>query len=268
MPALIDVIEGRTGRGAPALAARGRARRRLALLPPANSRPAPGRCSACGAMPAPCTWRCSTSARRDRGRHHRLPATARYPSVGALHPPAIRLERAMRDLYRPRAGRPAGPAALARSRILGRRRIRSAAPGRQPQDRVSLMPSCRSKARTCIRSRSAPCTPASSSPDRLPLHRQRRDGGAPRSSASAMRTRASNPLMTGAFARKSRPARRPHLGRQHGRLCARPSRVRSRPRSAARSRAGGGAGRAKSARTDGRARAPRQSSRRHRRDLQ
>ena len=105
--------------------------------PSASSPPATGRCSACGATPAPCTWRCSTSARaRSRVVTLHCP-DARYPSVGALHPPAIRLERALRDLYRPRAGRPARPAALARSRLLGRaasarRRGADAAPSRAP----------------------------------------------------------------------------------------------------------------------------------------
>ena len=45
-----------------------------------SSPPAAGRCSACGATPAPCTWRCSTRAGRDRRRHPRMPG--RTVSVG------------------------------------------------------------------------------------------------------------------------------------------------------------------------------------------
>ena len=42
-----------------------------------------------------------------------------FPSVGALHPPAIRLERAIRDLYGLEPVGLAGRAAVARSRLLG-----------------------------------------------------------------------------------------------------------------------------------------------------
>ena len=47
--------------------------------------------------------------------------SGRFPSVGALHPPAIRLERAIRDLFGLEPDGAAGRAALARSRPLGRR---------------------------------------------------------------------------------------------------------------------------------------------------
>ena len=57
-------------------------------------------CSACGATPAPCTWRVLDESAGDIAVvTPRMPATAAIPSVGALHPPAIRLERAIRDLY-------------------------------------------------------------------------------------------------------------------------------------------------------------------------
>ncbi len=46
--------------------------------------------------------------------------TQTFPSVGALHPPAIRLERAIHSLFGLRTGWRAGCAALARSRLLGR----------------------------------------------------------------------------------------------------------------------------------------------------
>ena len=45
----------------------------------------------------------------------------RFPSVGVAHPPALRLERMIRDLYGLVAGRLPGSASLARSRPLGRR---------------------------------------------------------------------------------------------------------------------------------------------------
>jgi hypothetical protein len=79
----------------------------------------------------------------------------RYPSVGAKHPPAIRLERAIQSLFGltaigapdPRPWLDLGFWDVARRR-------------RSPR----LMPSCRPKARRCIKSRSGRCTPASSSP--------------------------------------------------------------------------------------------------------
>src|SRR5262249_291310 len=60
-----------------------------------------GRCSACGATPTRCTWRCSTRVRTtSRPSPFPLrPDLSRFPSVGAPHPAAIRLERAVRDLY-------------------------------------------------------------------------------------------------------------------------------------------------------------------------
>ena len=70
-------------------------------------------------------------------------------------------------------------------------------------------------------------------------------------------------LMAGRSIETSGAARRAHLGRQHGRLCASPSRG---GRGGARGRRS--AARALSARADGRARTARQSFRRHRRDLQ
>ena len=70
-------------------------------------------------------------------------------------------------------------------------------------------------------------------------------------------------LMAGRRLDARRAARRPRLRRQHRRLC---PRLRARGRGGARHR--GAAARALAARADGRARAARQSFRRHRRDLQ
>ena len=70
-------------------------------------------------------------------------------------------------------------------------------------------------------------------------------------------------LMAGRRCRARRAAGRAHLGRQHGGLCAR-----LRPGGGSRSGHRGAAARGLAARAHGRARARRQSSRRHRRDLQ
>ena len=76
----------------------------------------------------------------------------RYPSVAAHHPPALRLERAMRDLYGVQPlGLPDPRPWLDHGRW----------PGRAERARYN---SCRPKARACIRSRSARSMPASSSP--------------------------------------------------------------------------------------------------------
>ena len=52
------------------------------------------------AEPAPsCTWRCSTTRRGDIAVVSLACPDGKFPSVGALHPPAIRLERAIHSLY-------------------------------------------------------------------------------------------------------------------------------------------------------------------------
>ena len=86
-----------------------------------------------------------------------------FPSIGRHHAPAIRLERTIRDLYGFEPIGSADHAPVARSRRLGRRARRSA---RRPPANCAIRPttsSCRSKARGCIRFRSARCMPASSS---------------------------------------------------------------------------------------------------------
>ena len=144
---------------------------------------------------------------------------ARYPSVGALHPPAIRLERALRDLHGTRAGRPARPAALARSRLLGRARTRSrrapgAAPPRAP---YAFLPT---------EGESLHQIPVG------PVHAGIIEPGHFRFTANGETVvrleqrlgyvhKGIEALMAGADLDKRRAARRPHLRRQHGRLCAR-----------------------------------------------
>ena len=60
----------------------------------------------------------------------------RFPSVGLVHPPAIRLERAIHDLWGLEPDGATRPAALARSRSLGNpasaRRERAAAGDSDP----------------------------------------------------------------------------------------------------------------------------------------
>ncbi len=67
----------------------------------AKSPPAARRCSGCGATPARlrCTWRSWTTTTGDIAVVSLDCPDGQFPSVGALHPPAIRLERAIRSLY-------------------------------------------------------------------------------------------------------------------------------------------------------------------------
>ena len=113
-----------------------------------------------------------------------------FPSVGALHPPAIRLERAIHSLYglepvgapdtrpwldlgfwgvqHPLGARTPAPAARTRLRVSAGGRRKSAPNSRRPG--------------ACRHHRAGT----------FPLHRQRRDRGAARSSGSAMCTRVSS----------------------------------------------------------------------------
>ena len=81
---------------------RGRARssrRTPGALLQANSLPGASLCSACGATPAPCTWRSWTKARATSPSSASNVRTEHFRPIGALHPPAIRLERAIASLY-------------------------------------------------------------------------------------------------------------------------------------------------------------------------
>ena len=64
-----------------------------------SSRQAAARCSACGAMRPRFTWRCWTRQSSDVAVISYACKSGKYPSVAARHPPAIRLERAIRDLF-------------------------------------------------------------------------------------------------------------------------------------------------------------------------
>ena len=87
-----------------------------------------------------------------------------YPSVGRHHPPALRLERTINDLFGLIGARPARYPPLARSRPLGRALSAweiASTHCRRPRP----IASCRWKATACTRSRSVRCMRASSSPD-------------------------------------------------------------------------------------------------------
>ena len=78
------------------------------------------RCSACGATHGDVHMALLDETSGDIAVvSYRLPGLAAIRQVGARHPPAIRLERAIRDLFGLEADRLAGHAALARSRLLG-----------------------------------------------------------------------------------------------------------------------------------------------------
>ena len=120
----------------------------------------------------------------------------KFPSVAARHPAAIRLERAIADLYGLKPVGAPDTQALARSRLLGR--DPSARQGEEiAASRRALTSFCRSRERTCIRSRSARSMPASSSPGisaSPPMARP----WCGSNSGSAMCIRASKLLMAGA----------------------------------------------------------------------
>ena len=184
----------------------------------------------------------------------------KFPSVGAHHPAAIRLERTITDLYGFKPTGAADTQALARSRLLGRdpaARQGAEARGRSLSLRV---PARGRRGSAPDPGRPGPCRHHRARA--FPLHRQRRDGGAARTAARlcAQGHRWADDRRD---TRQGREARLPHLWRQHRCLCAR-------------LRAGRGVGatdqragaRGLAARADGRARAPRQSFRRYRRHLQ
>ncbi len=85
----------------------------------------------------------------------------RYPSVATRHPPAIRLERAIRDLF----GLEATDAPDTRSWLdLGFWDVRYPLGKKEPRAKAcDPTPFCRRKAKACIRFRSGPCMPVSSS---------------------------------------------------------------------------------------------------------
>ena len=224
---------------------------------------AAGRCDAArpvGRRRRTCTWRCSTRRRRRRRASvydcpdGSFPSRRRAPSAGdparTRDPRSVRLE----------ADRLAGRAALARSRLLGR-----AASARRPsagaQARALRLPAGRRRGPAPDPGRAGACRHHRART--FPLHRQWRDSGAARA-AARLRAQGHRGADGGRDARRggaSLPAAPPATARSPMRS---PSRAPSRPRcrSTPPPRAH------LSARADGRARAARQSFRRHRRDLQ
>ena len=185
-------------------------------------------------------------------------ADGKYRSVGAQHPPALRLERAIHSLFGLEAvGSPDTRPWL----DLGFWDVRIRPPTAPAPKPKPYALSSRPKARACIRFRSGRCMPASSS-RAISASPPMASTWCGWSSGSAMCTRASK-ADGGRDARSRRQARRPHVGRQHGRLflclCA-----------GRRGRLAGhrAAACALLARADGGAGAAGQSFRRHRRHLQ
>ena len=262
MAALIDMIEGTQGRAPPAVAARRRRARTAGASPPTSSRPATGRllglwgdtgCRAHGGA--------RRARRRDRRRHPRMPGRNAFP-------------RSARCIRR----RSASSARSAISSGSSRSACRTRGPG-----------SISASGTSSIRSATRAAAPAARAPYAFlpvegeslhqipvgPVHAGIIEPGHFRFTANGETVvrleerlgyvhKGIEALMAGAIARAGGAARRPHLGRQHGRLCAR---LRARGRGGARHRRSPPRARL-SARADGRARAARQSFRRHRRDLQ
>ena len=106
----------------------------------------------------------ASRSRRPGSRYSLLPCPdGKFPSVGVSHPPGDQARARHPRPLRAEACRRRGYAAVARSRLLGR----VAAARRQqeePQGTGALCRSSPSRARICIRSRSGPSMPASSSP--------------------------------------------------------------------------------------------------------
>ena len=163
MATLRDTIaQGRQGGRAPPLAAR---RRDADGWRAIAAELAAGRCDAARPVGRR-RRRAHGGARRSRPRSRSSTIECpdgQFPSVGALHPPAIRLERAIHDLYRlgaASARRTRGPGSISAS---GTCSIRSATAATRRR-RARPMRSCRPRARACTRFRSGRCMPASSSP--------------------------------------------------------------------------------------------------------
>ena len=176
------------------------------------------------------------AVRRDdrRGRHRqpRMPAGA--VSVGRRKPSAGDPPRARdpRPLWA-RAGRPVGPAPLARFRRLGGDAAVEPESRGSAVDRAVRLPAGRRREPAPDSGRPGSCRHHRAGP--LPLHRQWRDrraaGAAPRLCAQGDRGADGR-----RHARARRKARRPHLGGLDRRLCARLRARGRRPRSASRRR--------------------------------
>jgi hypothetical protein len=173
MPALIDIIAGQAGRRSSPMAAPDRhadTGAKLRAKSPPAARTLLGLWGDAGAS-------CSVHmAFIDEDSGHVAVVSLEcpdgtFPSVGALHPPAIRLERHSQPL-RAGADRRAGHAALARSRLLGRANTRSA---RARRHRMCALPTrfLPVEGEACIRSR-RPGACRHHRAGTFPLHRRAR----------------------------------------------------------------------------------------------
>ena len=229
----------------------------------AKSPPATPRCSACGAMPAlpaRCTWRSSNRTATIIAVVSLECPDETFPSVGALHPPAIRLERAIHSLY---GLHPIGAPDARPWLDLGFWDVQSSA--RRTHVGTGCAPPLHVLAGGRRKPASDPCWPGPCRHHRagtFPLHRFGRNRGTART-ALGLRAQGHRVAHGGCNDRTRRAACRPHLGRQHCRLR---HRVRARRRGGVGN--GTAAARAIFACADGGARTAGKSLRRHRRHLQ
>ena len=196
------------GPGRASSSTRRRGDRRSSGLPPARPR-----CSACGATGRPCTWRFTPRGAEILVISLPCPSGASRPSR-LTHPPALRLERTIRDLYglEPEGSpdtRPwldHGRWGVADRSAHRRRHPPRATLTRFSRPRAAAAPDPR-RAGACRHHRARP----------FPLHRQRGDRRAPRR-ALGLRAQGHRGADARCPARAGGEARRPRLGRQHRRL--------------------------------------------------
>ena len=222
-------------------------------------RPATGPCSGCGAMLARRIWRSST----------RAPVTSRSSRSNARAGDSRRSAHCTRrrsawnaqcvicSAWSPSDCRTHGRGSTS---AFGVSRIRSARAATSRARARPILPAHGGRGPASDSGRPGACRHHRARP--LPLHSQWRDRGAA-GAAPGLRAQRHRVLDDRSNAGQGRAIGRPHLGRQHRRLCAR---LRARGRSGARDQSPAACG--LSARPDGRARAARQPFRRHRRHLQ
>ena len=174
-------------------------------------------CSACGANETRDMALCGAGSAGDRGRQPVFPEGA-FPSLGRHHPPAIRLERAIRDLFglEPQGAVDARPW-LDHGRW-GRRQPLAARKPDAGARRALCLPAGRRREPAPDSGRPGSCRHHRARS--FPLHRERRDGRAPGGAAGLCAQRHRGPD-GGRRDRARRKAGRPHVGRQHRRLCLR-----------------------------------------------
>ena len=175
---------------------------------------ADARCSAYGVMWATYIWHCSTRRRADIAVLTYHCKNGEYPSVGARHPPALRLERAIHSLFGADGGRIARHAALARSRFLG------CPPSARQAEAGAKDRALRVSARR--RRRAAPDSgrPSARGHHRagpFPLHRQWGTRGSTRA-ATRLCAQGRRSAYGGGVDRGRGKACGSHLWRQHGRI--------------------------------------------------